>query len=164
MRLEEIYQEIQPRIYAFFYVKTLGKEVAEDLTHEVFYEAIKGADSFSGHSTVQTWLFGIAKHKLSKYYRSNRYKANLTIRLANERTGTISPEDQFIQSEEQQYLLARINRLDERSKETVILRMYGELAFKEIGELMGTSENVARIQFHRAKLRLHKEMEGYYDS
>ncbi len=36
MELEELYKEIQPRIYAFFYVKTMSKESAEDLTQEVF--------------------------------------------------------------------------------------------------------------------------------
>lgn len=49
--LEMIYREIQPKIYAFFYVKTSNLAVAEDLTHDVFYEAYKGIHSFSGYSS-----------------------------------------------------------------------------------------------------------------
>ncbi len=36
MKLEELYKEVYPRIYAFFYVKTVNKQIAEDLTQEVF--------------------------------------------------------------------------------------------------------------------------------
>ena len=42
MKLEEVYKSIQPSVYAFFYVKTFHKETAEDLTQEVFYQAVKG--------------------------------------------------------------------------------------------------------------------------
>nr|WP_271753604.1 hypothetical protein [Bacillus paralicheniformis] len=43
----------------------------------------------------------------------------------------------------------------------VTLRIYGELSFKEIGMLTGKTENYARVGFHRAKLKLQQEMEGY---
>lgn len=40
--LETLYTEIQPKIYAFFYIKTLNQSVAEDLTQDVFYQALRG--------------------------------------------------------------------------------------------------------------------------
>ena len=46
--LEKLYEEIQPKVYSFFYIKTLDSAIAEDLTHDVFYEAMKGFHSFSG--------------------------------------------------------------------------------------------------------------------
>ncbi|MFT4412847.1 RNA polymerase sigma factor [Fredinandcohnia humi] len=160
MELEELYKEIQPRIYAFFFVKTSSREVAEDLTQEVFYEAIKGFNSFSHQSTIQTWLFSIAKNRLRKHYRSNKYKKNLSEMLSNEEGESISPEDHLLINEEKRSLVERINQLDDVSKEIVTLRIYGELSFKEIGSLIKKSENYARITFHRAKLKLQKEMEG----
>lgn len=162
MKLEELYKEIQPRIYAFFFVKTSSREIAEDLTQEVFYEAIKGMDSFSQKSTIQTWLFAIAKNRLKKYYRSKKYKEGLTDLLSKEETKTITPEEQLLKKEETTSLMKQINQLDDVSKEIVILRVYGELSFKEIGSLVEKSENYARITFHRAKLKLRREMEGYH--
>ncbi|WP_261179433.1 RNA polymerase sigma factor [Anaerobacillus sp. CMMVII] len=70
MELEQLYKDIQPNIFAFFYVKTLNKEVSEDLTQEVFYQALKNYGTFSGHSNVKTWVFAIAKNVLKKHYRS----------------------------------------------------------------------------------------------
>ena len=84
MELEELYKEVQPRIYAFFFIKTSSKEIAEDLTQEVFYEALKSMHTFSQQSTIQTWLFSIAKNRLLKHYRSKKYKNQLNELLKKE--------------------------------------------------------------------------------
>lgn len=162
MELKDLYQEIQPRIYAFFFVRTSSKEAAEDLTQEVFYEAIKGLNSFSNKSSIQTWLFSIAKNRLRNYYRSKKYQNNLTQMLSEDENKTVTPEEQIVKKEEQTSLIKQINQLDEMSKEVVILRIYGELSFKEIGILLEKTENYARVTFHRAKLKLQKELEGYH--
>lgn len=162
MELEELYKEIQPRIYAFFFVKTSSRESAEDLTQEVFYEAIKGLPRFSHHSTIQTWLFSIAKNRLKKYYRSQKYKKDLEVLYRNEELDRNTPEEEVLKKEEQWNIIQQINQLDDITKEIVTLRVYGELSFKEIGVLVEKSENYARVTFHRAKLKLQKEMEGYH--
>lgn len=157
--LEELYKEIQPKIYAFFYVRTLDSAAAEDLTHDVFYEALKGFHAFSGKSTIQTWLFSIAQNLLKKFYRSKKYMRNLEKMLTeedNDRHAT--PEDMYILQEENRILIKEINNLDALLKEIVTLRIYGELSFKEISELIDKSENYTRVTFHRAKLKLQKEM------
>ncbi|MEK5441265.1 MULTISPECIES: RNA polymerase sigma factor [unclassified Fredinandcohnia] len=162
MELEELYKEIQPRIYAFFFIKTSSKEIAEDLTQEVFYEAIKSMHSFSQQSSIQTWLFSIARNRLLKHYRSKKYKNQLNEMLKKETGESITPEQEVLKNEAKQNLIEYLNQLDELSKEVVTLRIYGELSFKEIGSLLGKSENFARVTFHRAKLKLQKEMEGYH--
>ncbi|MCR2821192.1 RNA polymerase sigma factor [Lederbergia panacisoli] len=157
--LERLYTEIQPKIYAFFYIKTSDKSAAEDLTHDVFYEAIKGIHSFSGKSTLQTWIFSIAKNVLRKHFRSKKYTTGLHDKLTHDVPELPStPEDVYITKEGHFNLLQKINSLDEIQQEIVTLRLYGELSFKEIGELINKSENYVRVTFHRAKLRLQKEM------
>lgn len=160
-KLEKIYRDIQPKIYAFFYVKTSSQAIAEDLTHDVFYEALKSIHTFKGESTLQTWVFSIANHMLKKYYRSNKYKRNLTKILADEdQEHPKTPEDQFFINEETRNLIRQIQALDDLRKEIVTLRIYGELSFKEIGQLVQKSENYVRVNFHRTKIQLKREMEG----
>ncbi|MEK3888683.1 RNA polymerase sigma factor [Bacillus sp. FSL K6-3431] len=157
--LEELYKEIQPKIYAFFYVKTFDSEAAEDLTHDVFYEALKGFHSFSEKSSMQTWIFSIAQNLLKKFYRSKRYIRNLENILAENKDNiTITPEDLYIMKEGNRALTKQISQLDNLSKEIATLRIYGELSFKEIGDLLNKSENYARVTFHRTKLKLQREM------
>lgn len=157
--LEKIYKEVQPKIYGFFYVKTLDSAAAEDLTHDVFYEALKGFSSFSGHSSIQTWLFSIAQNLLKKFYRSKKYKRNLeNMLLEHDVNNPDTPEDIYLTKESNLQLAIHINQLDPLQKEIVTLRIYGELSFKEIGELLHKSENYTRVTFHRAKLKLQREM------
>ena len=159
-KLEDIYEEIHPKVFAFFFVKTGSQTVSEDLTHDVFYEACKGIQSFSGTSSIQTWLFAIAKNLLKKYYRSKRYKQNLNTMLTMESLhNTKSPEDIYLLNEEFRNLIQQIQALDDFQKEIVTLRIYGELSFHEIGQLVEKSENYARVTFHRAKLKLQKDKE-----
>lgn len=158
--LERLYREIQPKIYAFFYVKTSNKAVAEDLTQDVFYEALKGIKSFKGHSTMKTWLFSIARNILFKYYRSKKYRNQLTKELKQEQIEFAkSPEQLTVLQDEAKQLQEKIEALNELQREIVLLRIYGELSFKEIGELLQKSENYARVTFHRTKLKLQLEME-----
>lgn len=159
--LKAIYGEVQPKIYAYFYAKTSSQVVAEDLTHDVFYEACKVIHSFAGHSTLQTWLFAIAKNVLRNYYRSNTYKQNLSETLKKQeylQEQVKTPEDMLVIAEEVDQLLLKIQQLDDLEKEIVIMRIYGELSFKEIGQLVKRSENYTRVTFHRTKLKLQKEM------
>jgi RNA polymerase sigma factor (sigma-70 family) len=162
MELEELYKGVYPRIYAFFYVKTSNKQIAEDLTQEVFYQAIKKFSAFSFESSIETWLFAIAKNRLRNFYRGKKYQDHLLQKLPKEEVEFISPEDQLLVKEQQNTLIEAIHLLEELPKEIVTLRIYGELSFKEIAVLVDKSENYTRIIFHRAKLKIQKELDDQY--
>ena len=158
--LEQAYIELQPKLYTFFVMKTSNITVAEDLTQDVFYEASKTIHQFKGDSTISTWLFSIARHLLAKYYRSKKYERTLNEHLGNSTVRVISTEASYEIKEELRMLLQYISKLDEMTKEIVLLRLYGELSFVDIGELIGKSENYTRVTYFRAKQKITKEMEG----
>ncbi len=158
--LEQVYTELQPKLYTFFVIKTSNITVAEDLTQDVFYEASKTIHQFKGDAAISTWLFSIARHLIAKYYRSKKYERALQEQLGNSTVRIISTEASYEIKEELRNLQQHIAQLDETAKEIVLLRLYGELSFADIGELVGKSENYARITFFRVKQKIKKEMEG----
>ncbi|WP_256855884.1 RNA polymerase sigma factor [Terribacillus halophilus] len=159
-KLEEEYEKIHPKIYAFFYSKTGNRMTAQDLCHDTFYEACKNIGSFNGHSTLSTWVFKIATNLLKKYYRKNKYQQSLMQKLAEiPQTEIHSLEELAEINEDTKILLHHISKLDDVSREIILLRIYGELSFSEIGILIGKSENYARVTFHRLKLKIQKLME-----
>ena len=158
--LEQAYIELQPRLYTFFVLKTSNITVAEDLTQDVFYEASKTIHQFKGDSTISTWLFSIARHLLAKYYRSKKYECALNEQLGYSTERVISTETAYEIKEELFFLQQHIEDLDEVAKEIVLLRLYGELSFADIGAFVGKSENYARVTYFRAKQKIMKEMEG----
>ena len=159
--LEQAYIELQPKLYTFFIMKTSNITVAEDLTQDVFYEASKTIHQFKGNSTISTWLFSIARHLLAKYYRSKKYERALNEQLGNSTEQVISTETAYEIKEDLLFLQQYIAKLDEIAKEIVLLRLYGELSFADIGELIGKSDNYARVTYFRAKQKIMKEMEGF---
>ena len=56
-------------------------------------------------------------------------------------------------------LLKRVHALAEPAREVVYLRTWGNLSFKEIGAVLGRTENWARVTFYRAKEQLRKDVE-----
>ena len=56
-------------------------------------------------------------------------------------------------------LLKRIYSLEGPVKDVLYLRLFGDLSFKEIGDVLGKTENWARVTFYRGKEKLRKELE-----
>ena len=55
--------------------------------------------------------------------------------------------------------MRKLHSCPEPFREILYLRIFGGLSFKEIGEIMGKTENWARVSYYRAKERLKKEVE-----
>ena len=159
-RLQQLYIELQPRLFTYFYLRTSNKQVAEDLTQDVFYEASKSIHLYRGAASLSSWLYAIANNLLKKYYRSKKYEKSLLQKLERPKAEVRSTEYLIEQKEEVDSLHTAIQQLDERSKDIVLMRIYGELSFKEIGEVIGKSENYVRVQFHRLKLKLKLKGKG----
>ena len=62
---EEIYQKYANTVYKYLLSKTRNTDLAQELTQETFYRAIRASGSFDGTCTVSTWLCAIARQKRS---------------------------------------------------------------------------------------------------
>lgn len=157
-RLQQLYSEHQQRLFKYFYARTTNKQSAEDLTHDVFYEAMKTIHLYRGDATLVSWLYAIANNLLKKYYRSKKYEQSLHMKLEEPAIQPVVDLEQLVaQRLEVQAIHARIQQLEETAQQIILLRLYSELSFKEIGEIVGCTENYARVQFHRLKQQLKRE-------
>lgn len=155
-RLQQLYIEHQQKLFTYFYMRTQNRAVAEDLTQDVFYEASKMVHHYRAEASLTSWMYAIANNLLKKYYRSKKYEKALLQKLEQPEPQTIATDIYVEQKNRLQKLAAQIQQLDEQAQQIVLLRLYGELSFKEIGELIGQSENYARVQFHRLKIKLQR--------
>lgn len=55
-KIGEVYRDMQPKTYSFFYVRTFNESITDDLTYGVLYEAYKSVHRFKGNSFIQTWI------------------------------------------------------------------------------------------------------------
>lgn len=154
--MDEIYQTYAKTVYKFLLTRTRDEDIAEELTQETFYQAIKSIQRFDGSCKLSTWLCAIAKNQLLAYQRKHPIEESLDD--AEELSG-INVEAEVLCEERRIELIKKLHLCPEPFREIIYLRVFGGLSFREIGDIMGKTENWARVNFYRAKERVRKEME-----
>ena len=148
--MEELYKENAELIYHFLLSKCRDADLAEDLTQETFLQAIKSIDNYNGTCKMSVWLCQIAKHLLYQHWE--KQKVNIPLEEADWMLSDGSEvERQVLAREELLDVLDRLHKLPVNMREIVYLRVSEDVSFKEIGRIMGRSENWARVNFFRAK-------------
>ena len=156
--MESAYQEYAELIFRFLYAHTHDAEWAQELMQETFLRAVSSISRYNGSCKLSVWLCQIAKHILWQELRKkNRFKmVELTDDLPDV---SISEGETFVIRQENKIeLYQAIHLLPEQEREVVLYRISGDLSFREIGEIMGKSENWCRTVFFRAKQKIRKEI------
>ncbi|MCI8393438.1 MAG: sigma-70 family RNA polymerase sigma factor [Clostridia bacterium] len=153
--MDEIYLAHSKKVYKYLLSLCNNQDIAEELTQETFYKAIKGIKKFRNDCSVNVWLCRIAKNTWIDYIKKE--KQITLISIDNELENYIIEND-IDNKDEMLDLYKQIHKLDEKTKEVFILRIKGELSFKEIGNILGQTEVWARITFYRGKMKLKEEL------
>ncbi|MCM3311827.1 RNA polymerase sigma factor [Shouchella rhizosphaerae] len=158
MDKDNIYQDYGDFIFKYLLTLTNNLDLAEELTQETFYQAIKSINKFhdNGKTKFSTWLCAIAKNVWLQELNHKNKKQQLKDSLKNENTTLYDLENEYIKNEDKIMFFKKTHQLSEDKREILYLRLLGDLSFKEIGSIFERSENWARVTFHRAKLELRK--------
>lgn len=151
--IEEIYKEHSNAVYKYLFCLTGSEDLSEELTQETFAIAVKEIKKFKGNCKVSVWLCQIAKHL---WYKELKKKKNISIEEIGDLQETETVEDFIFRKENKIKLFKDIQKLDEKSRELIYLRMVGNLDFTEIGEILGKTPNWARVNFYRAKQKIRE--------
>ena len=156
--MDEIYQKYARNVYKYLLSLCHDEEIAEELTQETFYQAIKCIDKYDYTCKLSTWLCAIAKRQYYEYVRKHPVHDVLEATECINKNH-VSAEDECITELSKVDILKKMHELCEPFREIMYLRIYGNLSFKEIGEIMGKNENWARVNFYRGKEKLRKEID-----
>lgn len=157
--LDEIYQKYSQKVYLFLLGKTGNENLAEELTQETFFQAVQSIRHFKGQSSVLTWLCGIAQNLWRKYLRDN--KKQEAIENVEDTVCVGAAESELMVQWDHVEILRKIHGLAEPMREVVYLRLIANLSFAQVGEILGKSENWARVNFYRGKKKIMEEMKQY---
>lgn len=155
----KLYALYSKNIYKYLLYLTGNHHLAEDLLQETFCNAFKAINKFQGKSKISTWLYTIARNAyLSEI---NKRKRNVAISLDELDYEGISfdmPDTILESKENMKKIITSITSFDEISRQVIVLRIISDFSFKEIGELLGKSENWARVTFYRLKIKLKQKL------
>lgn len=145
-----LFEEYYEDVLRFLRGLSRDEYLAEELTQETIYKAIKSIHSFKGDSDLRVWLCSIAKNLFYTYCKKQKHLTH------GEKYEPYETEEklftQIIADKETALEVHKIlHDLKEPYKEVFSLRIFGELSFKEIAALFQKSEHWACVTYHRAR-------------
>lgn len=148
--------------YIFFIVK--DQEMSEDIFQETFIKAIVTIKNgrYTANGKFYNWMTRIAHNLIFDHFRSEKNDNTVSCEgseydlLNNANLCDDNIETDMINMQIIEDLRRMVERLPQNQKEIVMMRFYGDLSFKEIAELTGTSINTALGRMRYAILNLRK--------
>ena len=144
---------------SFSYVK--NKQIAEDLTQEIFVKCYKSLHTYSGKSKFRTWLWRIAsnhcKDYLKSWYNKNVFTTDYQPIYDSLRSDSV--EQTVIQEEQDDQLASAVMELPVNYREVIYLFYFEEMSIKEISVVTEVKENTIKTRLKRAKELLKERLE-----
>ena len=133
---------------------------ASDVAQETFLKAFRGLKGFRGDASFKTWLLTIAANEARGVLRKVGRRKELALETAGPIPSTESSADHTMErAEDVNRVRELLEKLPDKQKQAVTLRIFEELSFREIGEIIGSSEGAARVNYHHGIRRLREIME-----
>ena len=146
----------------FLYRKKISKDesIALELTSETFFKAMHSIDSFRGECEIRVWLCQIAKHCYLSYLKKQQHTVNVEdFEHMADQDNAENVEEKIVRQSEVMQIHLLLHELPEPYKEVFMLRVFGELSFKQIARIFHKTDNWACVTYHRAKNKIMKQME-----
>lgn len=161
---EKLYRAYFLDVFRYMKQLTGNDSLAEEITSEAFFKAMGALDSFRGDCDVRVWLCQIAKNCYYSYLKKHRRLVDLEA-LDSMDFSESSPTIEEILAEKNDAMQIHelLHELPEPYKEVFMLRVFGELSFRQIGKLFHKTENWACVTYHRARNKIRENMEGNHN-
>lgn len=153
---EKIYRLYFDQVYRYLRRLSGNEQTAEEITAETFLKAMSAIDSFRGDCDLRVWLCQIGKN----CYFSRLKKEKVTEPL--EKISLPSGEDteeELMAREDAARIREILHHVPEPYKEVFMWRVFGDLSFREIGQIFGKSDNWACVTYHRCRKAILAELE-----
>ncbi len=149
-KLGILFERYNRMLFGFFYRITSNRDLSEDLVQNLFIRIMKYRKNFRGEGKFSTWMYTIARNILADHFKQTKRKGfNIEITDAHELINDESIEFE-LEEEKHQLLKKAMNCLEKEKLELLILSRYQGLKYREIAEIMNSSEGAIRVKIFRA--------------
>lgn len=148
-----LYDKYINEIYKFIYLKTTNVEISEDLTSETFISALQNISKFdieNTNSNFRAWIYKIAYNKVINYYKTKDREVEIPddfdIVYFEDFSENIDNKDKL------KDILSYLKTLSKNERSVIIYRIWYDLSFSEISEILGISlDNCKKISSRTMK-------------
>lgn len=158
---EQLYRTYFDDVYRYLYRLSGDEAIAEEITSEAFFKAMRAIRGFRGDCDVRVWLCQIAKNCYYTHLKKAKQTSSLDeAEMSSLPSAECAIEEQCIRREDAARIRAVLHTVPEPYKEVFLWRVFAELSFQQIGQIFGKSENWACVTYHRAKAKIKSRLEG----
>ena len=154
---DQVYQAYFDPVYRYILSLSGNPHIAEEITQEAFFKALRSLEQFRGDCSLKSWLCTIARNLwISEQRKKKTQPVEDAEMLSSPEEG---PEESIMRRDESMRVHRLLHHLDEPYREVFTLRTLGQLSFRDIGELFGKSDNWACVIYHRARAKIMQKLE-----
>lgn len=154
----EVYSRYIKPLRAYIFRRVRNHHDAEDLTAQVFAQALGHLDPGASSRELEAWLFTSARNATINHARARKFRATVSIEEVAETSEESDPGSTILEEENVMRLAAAIRKLPHEQRRALMLRFFEGLSYSEIAELLGRTEGSARVLLHRTLSDLREEV------
>jgi RNA polymerase sigma-70 factor (ECF subfamily) len=128
----------------------------EELVQDTFVRAFASLETFRGESSLRTWLFTIERRLILDRRRAQRRQRATVPVQASDASTDYTALDSLVAEEAELRVRKAVDSLSPTQREVFTLRVEQGLSYRDIAEVVGTTEGAARVHYHNA-MRAVKE-------
>lgn len=158
--LTEMMEAYGQDVWNYVYFLTKRRDVADDISQEVFLRALQHIQHFEGRSSVKTWLFAIARNLTINYLKSAFIRKVTLVDWVSPKSHQRSAEMEAIGSMEVSRIWQHVLSLPFKLREVLLLEFHYQIPRREIADLLDISEGTVKSRLHRARVRMEALLKG----
>lgn len=161
---ERVFNRYLRPVSYYFARRGCSKEESQDLAQETFIGFYRGMETYRAEANLETWLFTIAANVWRNRLRGRAAQKRSAVEISLDKTAAKdrgisthgSQEDDLLADERRELVRQALPKLPSRMRSCLLLRLDQGLKYREIAEVMETSEATVKSQLFQAKERLQK--------
>ncbi len=151
-----LFDRYHKRVFNFLARMTMDRDMAEDLTQNVFLRMIKYRSSYREGNKFMPWIYQLARNIFSDHYRANKNNKGF-VDVEKMSDTMANSEESKDQDDREELLHQSLARLDAEQRELLVLTRFQQLKYEEVAVMLDTTVANIKVKVHRAigKLREH---------
>lgn len=158
-RASLLFDRYNKRLFNYLMRMTFDRDLAEDLTQNVFVRLLRYRTSYKEGLRFQSWIYQVARNVFADHYQANKNRRNSAMDIEDIGDELPEPGEGPQQQEQERLLIRSMAMLNDDQRELLVLTRFTHLKYEEVAVLMNTSVANIKVKVHRA---IGKLRENYF--
>ncbi len=154
-----LFDRYNKRLFNYLARMTFDRDLAEDLTQNVFVRLLKYRTSYKEGLKFQSWIYQVARNVFADHYQSSQNRKNSTMDIEDVGDELLEPGAGREQQDQERLLIRSMAMLNDEQRELLVLTRFTGLKYEDVAVLMNTTVANIKVKVHRA---IGKLRENYF--